>query len=514
MKRLLFCMVVSIFWEGANLAEAAPLPEATPLSLMGRDTSYTKNESAITKPRMVESEEVASEQKALTDREDFSDKGAISGRETVSDRSIPSAKEAVSVSMPQAEDESWKKGINAFGNYDYEQAFFCFIESPAPLAKYYLAKIYFGDVFMNNLEGTSLPKINRQKAMEVLGTVINYPDAQELKNKYTSLMDSSEALSRFYYERGNYEEAEKAIEHVQGKEAEEIRHRYQLYTQSLKNPAPAHQEEAVFSEKPQLKLPNEKAVVEDTQHEPTFTEEKGKGHESFSETVCFVDGHHHQASHENDEMIEVDSHPSSAREHHSSESSHDEDVVQDESGADIQPRKSNTLISIKPAIVWDWPAMPGYDYKPVAQIATETKMVLLDDISTKWYYKVELPDSKVGYICSYLVKRLDDNKEQKKSVSKTETIEECTEYINYLVDRHEEEKKAAAKPKTQVKKKKPIAKKAAAKKQPAKSSGTHTVKPQAQPEIRFMDELPVKHPSPPPSSHEEPVHTSTEEEKH
>ncbi|MDI6786692.1 MAG: hypothetical protein QMD92_08305, partial [bacterium] len=130
-------------------------------------------------------------------------------------------------SMPPPRDESWKKGVTAFGNYDYEQAFFCFIESPAPLAKYYLAKIYFGDVFMNNLEGTSILEINRQKAIEVLNTVINYSDAQELKSKYTSLMNSSEALSRFYYERGNYEEAEKAIEHVQGKEAEEVRQRYQ-----------------------------------------------------------------------------------------------------------------------------------------------------------------------------------------------------------------------------------------------------------------------------------------------
>ncbi|MEK7274498.1 MAG: SH3 domain-containing protein, partial [Candidatus Desantisbacteria bacterium] len=189
-------------------------------------------------------------------------------------------------------------------------------------------------------------------------------------------------------------------------------------------------------------------------------------------------------------------------------------VVHDESTSDMQSRKSNMLIAIKPAIVWDWPAMPGYDYKPVAQIATETKMVLLDDISTKWYYKVELPDGKVGYICSYLVRCLD--KEPKKTVQKAETIEECTEYINYLVDRHEEkkgEKKAAAKPKTQVKKK-PIAKKAAAKKQPAKSSGTHTVKPQAQPEVRFMDEPPVSHSSPPPSLHEKSVHTGTGGEKH
>ena len=390
MKRLLFCMVVSIFWEGVNLTEAAPLPEANPLSLTGMDTPYAKNESSITKPRMLESEKIAAESKALNRSEDFSDRGAISVRGTASDRSVPSSKVTASVSMPQAEDESWKKGVNAFGNYDYEQAFFCFIESPSPLAKYYLAKIYFGDVFMNNLEGTSLPEINRQKAIEVLDTIINYPDAQELKNKYTSLMDSSEALSRFYYECGNYEEAEKAIEHVQGKEAEEIRQRYSLYTQSLKNPAPVHHEDAVFSEKPELKLPHEKAAVEDTQHEPTFTEEKGKGHESFSETVCFVDGHQQQASHEDNEMIEVDSHPSSNRAH-SSEHSHNKDVVHDESVSDMQPRKSNMLVSIKPAIVWDWPAMPGYDYKPVAQIATETKMVLLDDISTKWYYKVELP---------------------------------------------------------------------------------------------------------------------------
>ncbi len=495
MKKLLFCMAISIFLEVAPLAEAASLPEAAPL------------------PEAI-----------------------VSPKEAVSDRGATTAREAATVHMPPPRDESWKNGVSAFGNYDYEQAAFCFIESPAPLAKYYLAKIYFGDVFMNNLAGTSLPEINRRKAIEVLGAVINYPDAQELKNKYTSLMDSSEALSRFYYERGNYEEAEKAIEHIQGKEAEEVRHRYRLYTQSLKNPDPVHREEAVFSEKPELKLSHEKhekADGEDTHSEPTFIEEKHKGHESFSETVSFIDGHHQQAEHEDEETIELDSHPSSAREdreHHLSKSSHDEDVVHTESVSDTHPRKGNTLVSIKPAIVWNWPAMPGYDYKPVAQITAETKMILLDDIATKWYYKVELPDSKVGYICSYLVKRIGE--EPKKSVEKTKIIEEYTEYINYLVDRHEEKKKAVAKPKAQVKKKKPIAKKATAKKQPAKSSGTHTVKPQAEPEVRFMDEPPVRHPeqhhpSPPPappalpsshhepvSSHHEPAHMSTEGEKH
>ncbi|MBU0700868.1 SH3 domain-containing protein [bacterium] len=416
-----------------------------------------------------------------------------------------------SVPMPPPRDESWKKGVNAFGNYNYEQAVFCFIESPSPLAKYYLAKIYFGDVFMNNLSGTSLPEINQQKAVEVLDTVINYKEAQELKNKYTSLINSPEVLSRFYYERGNYEEAEKAIEHVQGKEAEEIRHKYQLYVQSLKNPAPAYTEEAVFSEKPELRLPPEKSAPENTKLEPTFVEEKSKGHESFSESACFVDGHQQQISDENDEMIVVDSHPSSAGEHHPSEHKQDKDIVPAESVKDSLPQKGNVLVSIKPAIVWDWPALPGYDYKPVAKIATETRMVLLDDTAVKWYYKVELPDSKVGYICSYLVKRV-DNKESKKSVQRTKIIEECSEYVNYLVDRHEEKKKAV-KPKSPVKKKKPIVKKAPVRKQPQKSSVAHTVKHQAQPEVIFMNEEPVQHSSPIPSPNKS-VHTTTEGGKH
>ncbi|MBI4778533.1 hypothetical protein HY792_06410 [Candidatus Desantisbacteria bacterium] len=483
MKKLLFCMVMNIFLIVGVVAVHAEEHGAT-----------TAAGDIVSEPQIVESEKVAEESKALPVGSDMG---------------------AAPVSMPPPRDESWKRGVNAFGNYNYEQAIFCFIESPSPLSKYYLAKIYFGDVFMNNLEGTSLPEINRQKAIEVLDTVINYVESQELKNKYTSLINSVEALSRFYYERGNYEEAEKAIEHVQGKEAEEIRHRYRMYSQSLKNPAPVEHEDAVFSEKPELKLPQKKAASENTQAEPTFIEEKSKGHESFSEAACFVDGHHQQISDESDEMIAVDSQSSSAKEHHPSAIKHDEDRVPAESVSDMPPQKGNVLVSIKPAIVWDWPALPGYDYKPVARIATETKMVLLDDIATKWYYKVELPDSKVGYICSYLVKRV-DNTGPKKSVQKTEIIEECSEYINYLVDRHEEKKKAAQpKPKTPIKKKKhQVVKKSVAKKQPAKSAETHTVKPQPQSEVRFMDEAPVQHPSPLPSSPEKSVHTGTEEGKH
>lgn len=464
MKSLLFCMTISIFF--------GVLPYVI--------TAYATDELSNTEEHV-----------AMT---------AVKG-----DTSTP---------IPPARDESWKKGVAAFSNYNYEQALFCFIESPAPLAKYYLSKIYFGDVFMNNVEGSSLPEINRQKAVEVLDTIINYKEAQELKNKYTSLMNSLEALSRFYYERGNYEEAEKTIESVQGKEAEEIRHRYQIYIQSLKNPTPAYPNDVVFSEKPELKLPQEKVVPEDTHHEPIFIEEKSKGHESFSDAVCFVDGHQQQTSDENDEMIAVDSQPSSARGYHPSNAGHDKNIVPAESVSDILPQKGNLLVSIKPAIVWDWPALPGYDYKPITRIEAETKMILLDNIATKWYYKVELPDSKVGYICSYLVRQV-DNKEPKKSVQKTETIEECTEYINYLVDQHEEKKKAVVKPKAQVKKKKQsIAKKATAKKQPTKSLGAHTDKPQTQSEeIRFMNEAPVQHPSAP-SAYNKPIHTSTEKEKH
>ncbi|MFH1860502.1 MAG: hypothetical protein ABH870_05770 [bacterium] len=501
MRKLLFCMVIGI------------------LLLVGVVSARAE-------------EHIATTVDFVNDRKDSHPAHAA----TVAEPKASPVEENLSVSMPPPRDESWKRGVNAFGNYNYEQAVFCFMESPSPLAKYYLAKICFGDVFMNNLEGTSLPEINRQKAIEVLDTVINYKEAQELKSKYTLLMDSPEALSRFYYERGNYDEAEKAIEHVQGKEAEEIRHRYQLYSQSLKNPAPAHHEEAVFSEKPELRLPSEKAAIGNTHHEPTFVEEKGKGHESFSESACFVDGHQQQISDENDEMIAIDSHSSSAGEHHSSNIRHNEDIVHTESVKDSPPQKGNVLVSIKPAVVWDWPALPGYDYKPVARIEAETKMVLLDDIAVKWYYKVELPDSKVGYICSYLVKRV-DNKEPKKLAQKTEIIEECSEYVNYLVDQHEAKKKAVS-PKTPIKKKKPIAKKAPAKKQPHKAPVTHIVKPQAQPEVIFMDEAPVQHPSPvkhsspvqhpspvkhsspvqhsspPPSAHDESAHTTTEEKKH
>ncbi len=508
MKKILACMAMSIFLEAVSLSLLGVVAAYADNDLYNVETitvedavfveDATSSIGATSESQIVESEKVTTESKVLHVDRELSAIGATFIRGTSS------------APMPPPRDESWKMGVNAFGNYKYEQAVFCFMESPSPLAKYYLAKIYFGDVFMNNIDGTSLPEINHQKAIEVLDTVINYKEAQELKNKYTSLMNSPEDLSKFYYERGNYEEAKKAIEHIQGKEAEETRCKYQLYSQSLKNPAPAYHETVVFSEKPELKLPHKKAVSKDTHPEPTFIEEKSRKHESFSETACFVDGHQQQINDENDETIEIDLHSSSAKEHHPSEIKHDEEIVPIESVSDGQLQKGNILVSIKPAIVWDWPALPGYDYKPVARIATETKMVLLDDISTKWYYRVELPDSKVGYICSYLVKRV-DNKEPKKSVQKTETIEECTEYINYLVDQHEAKKKVAIKPKTPVKKKKqPIAGKTAIKKQPAKSSEKHTVKPQAQPEIRFIDESPVQHPSSPNKS----VHTDTKEEKH
>ncbi|MBI4752887.1 hypothetical protein HY793_00735 [Candidatus Desantisbacteria bacterium] len=423
-------------------------------------------------------------------------------------------RDATPASIPQPRDKSWKNGVAAFGNYDYEQAISCFIESPSPLAKYYLAKIYFGDVPINNLEGASLPEINRQKSIEVLDEIINYKDAQKLKNEYTSLMNFPELLSRFYYERGNYEEAEKAVEHIQGKEAEEAKQGYQSYTTAGEafSSTSTHSEEAVVSVQseskmlaegyvvsgqsesklpaeeavtpvqPELKLPPEATTSHDTidsQSEATFVEEKGRGHDSFSESARFVEGHLHQIGDENDEMIAVDSQSS-----HAYAKEHCPESVSEEASL---PEKGNTLVSIKPAIVWDWPALPGYNYKPVARIEENTKMVLLNDTGNKWYYKVELPDSKIGCICSYRVGKVD--KKAKKSVQKTETIEEVSEYINYLVDRHEEKKEAV---KPVKKKKKQVAKKSSAKKQPAKSVKAQEAKPSEQQGVVFVDEAPVQ----------------------
>lgn len=384
---------------------------------------------------------------------------------------------AVPMSTPR--NKSWKKGVAAFGNYDYEQAIFYFTDSPSPLAKYYLAKIYFGDVPINNLDNTSLPEINRQKAIDILNTIINYKESQELKNKYTVLMNSPEALSKFYYERGNYEETEKAIELVQSKETKEmIRQKYQSYSQSPKNStSTANSKESVVPKQPELKLSTEEAAFYNTiesKREPTFVEEENNGHDSFSEAISFIDGY---AVNEEEGEIRIDSKPSSARKQYS----------EPDNEPDTELVKGSMVVSIKPTIVWDWPALPGYDYKPVTRIEENTKMVLLDDIGNKWYYKVELPDSRVGYICSYLVEGVD--KKAKESVQKTEIIEECSEYINYLVDRHEEKKQIVEPVK---KKKNQAVKKSIAKKQPAKSAKTQSVKPQGQPEVVFVDELPVQ----------------------
>jgi len=486
MRKLLFCVTISILLLGYVNAIYAE--------------NIKKQSAIIAEADMIKSKKVVEPQ--------------VSSIEENS-----SVKGATPASMPSPRDKSWKKGVTAFGNYDYEQAISCFIESPSPLAKYYLAKIYFGDVVMNNLGGTALPEINRQKAIEVLDTIINYKESQELKNKYAALMNSPEALSKFYYEQGNYEEAEKAVEHIQGKEAEEAKQRYQSYAtdrevsfsistyskevaasgqpEQYESELPSEgyvvsghsesklpAEEAVVSVQPELKLPPNTTTSQDTidsQYEATFVEEKGMDYDSFSESACFVDGHHQQIGDENDEMIMVDSQPSHTKKHHS------ESVSEWTPLPEGFPEKGNTLVSIKPAIVWDWPALPGYDYKPVARIEENTKMVLLNDIGNKWYYKVKLSDDKIGYICSYLVEKVD--KKAKESVQKTEIIEECSEYINYLVDRHEEKKEAA---KPVKKKKKQVTKKSPTKKQPVKSVKAQDAKSPEQQGVVFVDELPVQ----------------------
>ncbi|MFH1896700.1 MAG: SH3 domain-containing protein [Candidatus Desantisbacteria bacterium] len=478
MKKLLFCMVIGILLLGC--VNAIYAEDIKGQSAIIAEADSVKSKKIIAKPQV----------------------SSIEGNSSV--------KGATTVSIPQTRDDSWKKGKSAFDNYDYEQAISCFIESPSPLAKYYLAKIYFGDVPINTVEGVSLPEINRQKSIEVLDTVINYKESQELKNKYAALMNSPEDLSKFYYEQGNYGEAEKAIELVQGKETEEVQQKNQSYSQSFENSTLAtstHSEEVVFSEQsvqPESKLPPEVAVVSvqpelklppkatvsqntvESQSETTFVEEKGRGHDSFSEAACFVDGRQQQIGDENDEMITVDSQPS-----HTYAKEHCPEPMSEET-----PIKGNTLVSIKPAIVWDWPALPGYDYKPVARIEENKKMVLIDDVGNKWYYKVELSDGKIGYICSYLVEVVD--RKAKESVQKTRIIEEVSEYVNYLVDRHEE-KKEAAKP---VKKKK---KQVTKKKQPVKSIKAQAVKPPEQQGVVFVDEVPVQRQSATATEHKPPA---------
>lgn len=282
--------------------------------------------------------------------------------------------------IPNPEDENWSKGFAAFSNYDYEAAIKYLTASNEILAKYYLAKIYFGDVEVNNLERKPSPPIDRNKALTILGQYLGYSEIKGLLNDYLSLNADKKRLSEFYFEMGNYEEAIKVRESISAKPSKEdnlfmtkcryfqgVEQRFITQVRDTKGVLrqtdilPLQQRVATQKESVEPPTPNRVAIEEIGELPVVDVDEKSYPEPALMATVP----------------------PAQA----------------------ILPLKQ-MVVAVKEAIVWDRPAIPNTYYKALIKIKQGTIVSILDATSVEWYYKVCLPDEQIGWICSVLLKEM------------------------------------------------------------------------------------------------------------
>jgi hypothetical protein len=279
-----------------------------------------------------------------------------------------------------------------------------------------------------------------------------------------TLVNSPEELSKFYYERGNYTEAVKVLEGIEGKEVDALKQKYMRYAKAIRYFTPASPKPPVSREEPELTLNKEKEgekIVKDkveaeeeeyyslsVKHRCVDKPQPLIENLAFSDRVSFVNIVHPDVpsckESEGRKELNFDIQPKLYHYEH--------EIIMDNVPL-VEPISKNVYITTKPAVLWNWPALPGYHYRPVGKIDKGTKLTILDD-SYKWYYKVELPDGRVGYVCSFLVykPKLSQARIDKSKIALIE--QECSEYVDYLVDMDEAKHKANIKKHTKAKKKK------------------------------------------------------------
>ncbi|MFH1564033.1 MAG: SH3 domain-containing protein [Nitrospirota bacterium] len=286
--------------------------------------------------------------------------------------------------IPNPEDENWSKGFAAFSNYDYEAAIKYLTASNEVLAKYYLAKIYFGDVEVNNLERKPSPPIDRNKALAILGQYLGYSEIKGLLNDYLSLNTDKrgiilrERLSEFYFEKGNYEEAIKVRESISAKPSKEdnlfiIKCRYfrgveQRFITPVRNAKGILQQVAtqqtniLSSQQKETELPSKRIPIEEIGEIPVVNvNEKLYPEPTLMSTIT--------------------------------------------PAQEILPLKQ-MVVAVKEAIIWDRPAIANTYYKALTKVEQGTIVTILNATSVEWYYNVCLPDGQVGWICSVLLKEM------------------------------------------------------------------------------------------------------------
>ncbi|MEW6096571.1 MAG: SH3 domain-containing protein [bacterium] len=285
--------------------------------------------------------------------------------------------------IPCPEDEYWLKGFQAFSNYNYEDAIKYFEASKEVLAKYYLAKIYFGDVEVNNLERKPPPPINRQRALAILEQYLKYDEIKGLLNDYLCLNADKKQLSNFYFEKGNYEEAIKVRESISAEPSKEdmvfiTRCRYfQGIEQRFITP-----------------IINAKKVLEQTKVGIPSQQQEEEEEPPFQRIPVEEIG-------KEVPVVEVD----------------EGAYPQIQPGATVTVIKKilpfrQAVVKVKEAIIWDSPALPNTYYKAVGKIEEGTMVSILDDTSVDWYYKVQLLNGQTGWICSVFLEDIPPKQEE------------------------------------------------------------------------------------------------------
>jgi tetratricopeptide (TPR) repeat protein len=285
--------------------------------------------------------------------------------------------------IPSPEGECWLKGFHAFSNYNYKEAIEHFEASDEVLAKYYLAKIYFGDVEVNNLERKPPPPIDRHKALTILQQYLKYDEIKSLLDEYISLNADKRKLSQFYFEKGNYEEAIKVRESISEELSKEDRvfiarcRYFQGIEQRLITP-----------------IINAKRILEEAKVDISSIHHEEIEEIPFQRVPLEEIGKDIPVV-EIDEKVYPQVPPIASI------------TVTKET-----PPLKQAVVGVKHAILWDRPALPNTYYKALCKIEEGTIVTILDDTSIDWYYKVQLLNGQTGWICSVFLEDIPTKSEE------------------------------------------------------------------------------------------------------
>lgn len=260
----------------------------------------------------------------------------------------------VSEIIPAPENENWSKGFTAFSNYDYEVAIKYLTASNEVLAKYYLARIYFGDVFVNNLERKPAPPIDRTQALTILGQYLGYSEMKRLLNDYLSLNANKKGLSKFYFEKGNYEEAVKVRESIKPSQEDNLFITKCRYFQGVEQRfiTPIRDTKDILRQANILPL-QQKGLVE-----PPV--QRGKSQQGMIEEIGEFPVVNVNEKLYPDPVSRITSTPTQEVFH---------------------PKQA--IVAVQEAIVWDNPAIPNTSYKALLKIKQGTIVTILDTTSAK-----------------------------------------------------------------------------------------------------------------------------------